>query len=108
MIPANKLNNTLRTEFKLNNWLEKGYASLKLESVFNQKKINTFETNTKGYNLLHISLGGKIKFNNVKFDLNLNVNNLFDTAYISHLSWFKNEGVQNIGRNIMLGVDFDI
>jgi iron complex outermembrane receptor protein len=108
LIPANKLKNVLRTEFTVKDWLKTGYASLKLESVFNQKKINTFETDTKGYNLLHFSLGGNIKFNKIKFELNLNVNNIFDTGYISHLSRLKRDGIQNIGRTMMLGVNFDI
>ncbi len=108
LIPANKLSTTLRTEFALKNWLKNGYASLKLENVFNQNNVSSFETNTKGYNLLHFSLGGNIKFNKIKFKLNLNVHNLFDTTYISHLSRLKRDGIQNIGRTIMLGVNFDI
>jgi len=108
LIPANKLVNTLRTEFKLNDWIQNGYASLKLESVFNQKRVNIFETNTEAYNLLHFSLGGNIKFNKTNFELNLNIHNIFDTAYISHLSRLKGDGIQNIGRTMMLGINFDI
>ncbi len=108
LIPANQLNNTIRTEFNLKEWLSKGYASLKLESVFKQKNVSSFETSTDEYNLLHFSLGGNIKLNKVKFEMSLNLHNIFDTAYISHLSRLKRDGIQNIGRTMMLGLNFEI
>lgn len=108
LIPANKLSNTIRAEFNLNKWLKNAYTSLKLENTFNQNKVSAFETVSKGYNLLGIGLGGDIQFNTIKFNLNLNVNNMLDTKYISHLSRLKNDGIQNIGRNVMIGVKFKI
>ena len=108
LIPANQLNNTIRTEFKLKEWLSKGYASLKLESVFKQNNVSSFETNTNEYNLLHFSLGGNIKLSKVKFEASLNLHNIFDTSYVSHLSRLKRDGIQNIGRTMMLGFNFDI
>ena len=108
LIPANQLNNILRTEFNLKEWLHKGYASLKLESIFNQNNISTFETVTNGYNLLHFSLGGNIKFDKFKFELSLNINNIFDTSYISHLSRLKRDGIQNIGRSLVLELNFNL
>ena len=108
LIPASQLNNTLRSEFNLKKWLDKGYASLKLESIFNQNNVSTFETTTNGYNLLHFSLGGDIQLNTTRFKLSFNINNLLDKQYISHLSRLKRDGIQNIGRNIVLGLDFNI
>ena len=108
LIPANQLNNTLRSEFNIKDWLHNGYSSLKLESVFDQNNVSDFETTTSGYNLLNFSLGGDIKLNNIKFAVNFNLNNIFDTAYISHLSRLKTEGIQNIGRTIIIGLDFNI
>jgi iron complex outermembrane receptor protein len=108
LIPANQWNNTLRTEFKDKQWLKNGYASLKLESSFSQNNTSVFETNSDAYSLIHIALGGKIILNKTKFKINLNINNVFDTAYIAHLSRLKTDGIQNIGRNIVLGLNFDI
>ncbi|MBT8384577.1 MAG: TonB-dependent receptor, partial [Bacteroidia bacterium] len=108
LIPARELNNTLRTEFTMNKWLQKGYASIKLQSVFDQNNISNFETVSTGYHLLHFSLGGEIKIYNTSFELNFNINNLLDTSYISHLSRLKSEGIQNIGRNMVIGLKFDI
>lgn len=108
LIPAKELNNTLRTDFTIAQWLQKGYASVKLESVFDQNKISDFETMSPGYHLLHFGLGGEIEIHNTSFELNFNVNNLLDTSYISHLSRLKSEGIPNIGRNIIIGLKFDI
>jgi iron complex outermembrane receptor protein len=41
------------------------------------------------------------------FDVNLNGNNLFDKD-ISHTYPFKKNGIPNIGRNIVLGVNFSL
>ncbi len=108
LIPANKVSTTLRAEFNLKNWLHEGYASLKLENTFAQHKVSTFETATKGYNLLNVGLGGNVQLKNLKFNLSMNVTNLLDTEYISHLSRLKNDGIQNIGRNYVVGVRFEI
>ena len=108
LIPANQLNNTLRTEFKIKDWFQNGYSSLKLESIFDQNRVSDFETPTKGYNLLNVGLGGDIKLNKIRFAVNLNLNNIFDTAYISHLSRLKTDGIQNIGRTMVFGLEFNI
>ncbi len=108
LIPANKWNNTIRTEFKIKNWLSDGFATLNISNTFNQKKISGFETNSNGYALVNIGFGGKVTLGKSVFSINLNGNNLFDKSYISHLSRLKNEGIQNIGRNIVLGFNFYI
>lgn len=108
LIPANQLNNTLRTEFAIKDWLQNGYSSLKLESVFDQNKVSDFETPTNGYNLFNFGFGGDIKLNKMKFAANFNLNNIFDTTYISHLSRLKTDGIQNIGRTIIFGIEFKI
>ncbi len=47
-------------------------------------------------------------FNKLKFNLNLNVNNIFDTEYIAHLSRLKVDNIQNMGRNIVIAANFNI
>ena len=91
-----------------NSVVQNSYASLKLESTFTQKNNSVFETNSNAYNLVHIALGGKVILNKTKFEINLNINNVFDTEYIAHLSRLKTDGVQNIGRNVVLGLSFNI
>jgi iron complex outermembrane receptor protein len=108
LIPANNWNNTLRGEFKVKEWLEAGFATFNVNTTFNQDNVSGFETKSNGYTLINLSLGGTVKLGKTVFDVNLNGNNLFDKKYIAHLSRLKTDGIPNIGRNIVLGVNFSI
>jgi iron complex outermembrane receptor protein len=57
--------------------------------------------------LVNIGFGGEMNFGKRKVDVYFNANNLFDKNYIAHLSRLKNDGIPNIGRNIVLGLNFD-
>ncbi|RTY93893.1 TonB-dependent receptor [Flavobacterium sp. GT3R68] len=108
LIPARKWNNSIRTQFNLKKWLTDGFATFNIENTFSQKNVSGFETKTHGYTLANFAFGGKITVGKTIFDLNLNVNNLLDKEYISHLSRLKTDGIPNIGRNIIVGVNFNI
>ncbi len=108
LIPANNWNNTIRAEFTHKNWLEDGFATLNISTTFNQNNLSGFETKSNGYTLVNLGLGGKVKLGKTAFTINLNGNNLFDKTYIAHLSRLKTDGIPNIGRNVVLGVNFNI
>lgn len=108
LIPANNWNNTIRTEFNVKNWLEDGFATLNVSSTFNQNNVSGFETKSNGYTLLNLGFGGTMKLGKMVFDINLNANNLLDEEYTAHLSRLKTDGIPNIGRNIVLGLNFNI
>ena len=108
LIPANNWNNTLRGEFTIKDWLTSGFATLNVSTTLNQDNVSGFETRSAGYTLVNLGLGGTVKFGKTVFDVNLNANNLFDKEYIAHLSRLKTDGVANIGRNLVLGVNFTI
>ena len=108
LIPANILKNTLRTEFTIDNWLKNGYATLSLNSTFSQKNVSQFETNTGSYNLVDIGLGGDVHLKQLKFNASLTVTNLLNSSYINHLSRLKSDGLLNAGRNIVIGVNFNM
>ncbi|APG64247.1 TonB-dependent receptor [Tenacibaculum todarodis] len=108
LIPANTWKNTFRTEFNLNNWLQQGYASLSLHSTFAQENVSQFETSTDAYSLLNLAFGGDVSIGKTKFNTYISVNNLFDKEYINHLSRLKQDGILNAGRNIVVGVQFEI
>lgn len=108
LIPANTWKNTLKTSFKLGDWLQEGYASLSLQSTFNQKNISAFETNSDAYNLVHFGFGGDVVLGTQTFNTSISVRNLFDKKYINHLSRLKADGILNQGRNIVLGLRFKI
>ncbi|WP_274474287.1 TonB-dependent receptor [Mangrovimonas aestuarii] len=107
LIPANTLKNTLRVEFNNDSGYTK-YAFVKLQSTFEQNNVSDFETSTDGYNLLSAGLGGNLKL--FKKDLSLTVvaTNIMDKKYINHLSRLKTDGIYNMGRNISLGIKYEL
>ena len=70
--------------------------------------MSTFETSTPGYNLLSAGAGGKIKMFDRDLTITISGNNLTDKEYINHLSRLKSEGIFNIGRNITVGLTYNL
>ena len=109
LIPANCISNTLRVEFDSNNTkLKKYYAFVTLRSTFAQHHVGNFETESDGYNLLDMGLGGTLTVFKQPVDIHLSGNNLLNNTYISHLSRLKTDGIANMGRNINLGVSIPL
>ena len=40
--------------------------------------------------------------------INLNANNLLDKTYTNHLSRLKTDGINNMGKNVILSLNFDL
>ena len=108
LIPANTWKNTFRTDFNIHKWLQQGYTSVSLQSTFAQNNVSTFETKTPGYNLVNLGFGGDVILGKTTFSTSISVNNLFDKKYINHLSRLKADAILNQGRNIVLGINFNI
>lgn len=106
LIPANSWNNTIRTEFKIKNWLKDGFATFNISKTFDQQNVSGFETNSDGYTLVNLGFGGTMPFGKNTLDVNVNATNLFNEKYISHLSRLKSDDVQNIGQNISISLGF--
>lgn len=107
LIPANALSNTLRMEFQTKE-ISKAYAFLKLKTTFKQKNVSIFETNSEGYNILSAGFGGSFKLFNKELSMTVSGNNLTDKTYINHLSRLKTDGIYNMGRNITLGLTYNL
>lgn len=108
LIPSNKWNTTLKTEFKDLKKLKNSFCSLNFEYYLAQNNPGIFETRTSQYSLLNFALGSKVALNKVNLDFNFNINNLLNKNYISHLSRLKTDQISNIGRNIVFGVNLSI
>ena len=108
LIPANKWNNTVRVDFKSNKTFKDGFILATVEHTLSQNNPSLFETKSNDYTLVNLGIGGKIILGKTSFNVNLNGNNLLNKTYIAHLSRLKNEGIPNIGRNIVLGINFNI
>lgn len=108
LIPANKLNSIVRFDLKSTKWFQDGFAMINVEHTLNQKRTSAFETPSNDYTLVNLGIGGKVIIGKTFFNLSLNANNLLNRNYISHLSRLKNDGIPNIGRNIVFGINFGI
>ena len=108
LIPANKWNNTFKIEFKSVKYLKESFAVFNVEHTLQQNNPSQFETKSNDYTLVNLGFGGKVTFGKTAFNLNLNGNNLFNKEYISHLSRLKTDGIPNIGRNVVFGINFNI
>ncbi len=107
LIPANSISNILRVEFD-NATITKGYAFIRLKTVFNQNKISYFETKTSGYNLLSVGFGGKVKFLKHKLSISVSGSNLTNKKYINHLSRLKTDSIFNIGRSVNINISYTL
>lgn len=107
LIPANSVTNILRVEFE-KPWLKKAYSFVKLTTTFNQNNISAFETSTGGYSLLSAGLGGSFKLFKNEATVTLSGTNLTNKTYINHLSRLKPDGIFNMGRNINIGLTYNL
>ncbi|OYX28802.1 MAG: TonB-dependent receptor [Flavobacteriales bacterium 32-35-8] len=107
LIPANSISNILRVEFE-KPWLKKGYAFIKLKTTFAQNNVDVFETTSDGFNLLSAGLGGTFSLFKNEATITLSGTNLTNVNYINHLSRLKPDGIFNMGRNINIGISYQL
>jgi iron complex outermembrane receptor protein len=94
LIPANNWSNTIRTEFKIRNWFEAGYATLNFTSTFNQNNVSGFETQSNGYTLVNLGLEEKSK---KQFSMSTQMEIIYlIKIYRTPISFKKNDGIPNI------------
>jgi len=108
LIPANAFKNNIRIEFKEAKWLKNGFASLTINHTLKQNKPSVFETKSPAYTLVNFGLGGDVTLYKSKFNISLTGTNLFNTTYIPHTSFLKTLGIPEMGRNVVLSVNFRI
>jgi iron complex outermembrane receptor protein len=99
-IPAHKIRAELRAEIKKLGFFQNVFISLNSNTAFRQNNVAPDETNTEGYTLIDIAIGGNIIVSNQLISIMLSANNLFDTKYIDHLSTLKEVNLYDTGRNI--------
>jgi len=108
LIPANIFKNNIRIEFKDAKWLKNGFASLTINHTLKQNKPSIFETISPAYTLVNFGLGGDITVYKSKFNISLTGTNLFNTTYIPHTSFLKTLGIPNMGRDVVMSINFGI
>ncbi len=78
--------------------------SLQLESryIFAQNRIARNEEKTPGTYLMNASFNAHWNIGKIGFITNLQVQNIFDTAFLNHLSFYRKLNASEPGRNIQL------
>ena len=108
LIPANQWKNNFRANFDVSKNLNNSFIFLQVNYMFNQNNISEFETKTNDYLLLSSGIGTDIQLKKSKFNAYLTATNLLNKEYVAHLSRLKADGIYNMGRNIVLGVNFNL
>jgi len=88
-------------------WAGRTYVNVETEMVATQTRLSSFDVQTPGYVLLNLGAGITPRLGGRGLHFDVRVRNLFDTAYRSYLSRYK-EFALNPGRNIVvrLGTSF--
>ena len=103
-IPANKMMGEVKLHLKSSTSFTSPIVRVGGNYFFDQNHPAQFETSTAGYFLLHAGVTGQWK----KVSITLVCNNLLNVNYYDHLSRFKYYGIANMGRNIVLGMNFNL
>ena len=95
-------------EFESFKYFKNAYLSYFFNYTFKQSNISEFETKTPDYLLINFAVGGKVTLGKTAFNVSLNANNLLDKTYVNHLSRLKTDGINNMGKNVILTLNFDL
>lgn len=107
LIPASRLLNNLKFEVNRGKGIRLDLVQLQFQSYFRQENVSTYETPSKAYNLMNVSVHGSIGLKE-HFKYQLGVKNLFNATYQDHLSRIKNIGLFQPGRNVYLQINYQL
>jgi iron complex outermembrane receptor protein len=82
--------------------IEQCFFFVMTEEHFAQDHPAEFETPTDAYWLLNAGINGNWQTKDRTFIFSITGNNLLNRNYYDHLSRFKEYGIHNIGRNIII------
>ncbi|MBN1820666.1 MAG: TonB-dependent receptor [Prolixibacteraceae bacterium] len=80
------------------------YISLDYRLTASQNKIVPPEKSTNGFQVVNLSAGAKFKLNSQELILTAQVQNLFNTKYFNHTSYYRLINVPEPGRNFILNI----
>ncbi|MCX2476161.1 TonB-dependent receptor, partial [Pedobacter sp. MC2016-05] len=101
--PASALFN-LTYSPKLNTKLSNTYFSVDYRITSKQENIVPPEKKTPGYQLMNIQIGTKISLFENPIQVSIQAQNLFDTKYLNHTSFYRLIELPEAGRNLILSV----
>ncbi len=72
--------------------------------VADQNNIVPPEQKTEGYQLVNLGFGTNLNFRRQVISITLQVQNLFDTKYYNHTSFYRLINIPEPGRNFLIGL----
>lgn len=107
LIPQTRFNSTLRFELNTKGFFQIENLSIQHLYFLEQSRVVIYETPSAAYQLVHASATFKINLKNPIY-IRTGVKNIFNEAYIDHLSRLKNIGLENPGRNFFISLKMNI
>jgi len=107
LMPAQRIKIGLRFTKPSFIFFQNPYLLLNSKIVLEQNRVNDFETRTGGYSIFGTGFGGEIPVMSSRMLVDCSLENVFDRAYIDHLSRYKNYAL-NPGRNVLLKMSVPI
>ena len=101
--PASLLLNLTWSPF-LNNNVTGTYLSVDYRVTAAQNNIVPPEKKTPGYGVVHIQAGTKVRLNRQPVTISLQAQNLLNTRYLNHTSFYRLIELPEAGRNIILSL----
>jgi len=86
------------------NFLKNVYLSVDYKIASAQRRLVPPEVVTQGYQLVNLGMGGEIGLKDKDISISLQVQNLFNTKYFDHTSFYRIINVPETGRNFILNL----
>ncbi len=107
-IPQNRWIAELKLEKDKLGFLNQPKFVVNYANYQSQSDLGQSETFSPSYQLFNVNIGSEIAIKNQKINWFVAANNLFNEVYIDHLSSFKALNLNNMGRNIVFGVNIPL
>ncbi len=86
------------------NFVEHAYFSIDYRITAPQKNIVPPEKTTSGYQGVNLGVGGNITFKNQQITISMQVQNLLNSKYFNHTSYYRLINVPEPGRNFIVNI----
>jgi iron complex outermembrane receptor protein len=85
-------------------FIEHAYLSVDYRITAAQNNVVPPENPTDGYQVVNLGMGGEIVLIKQQINISLQVNNLFNTKYFNHTSFYRLINVPESGRNFIVNI----
>jgi iron complex outermembrane recepter protein len=85
-------------------FVENAYVSIDYRVTAPQNDIVPPEETTRGYQVINLGLGGDIVFENQRINISMQVQNLMNTRYFNHTSYYRLINAPEAGRNFIVNI----